>query len=101
MARLIWSPEAADDLEGICDYIARDSQHYARVFAKRIIELAEEIADYPQAGRIVPEYQRPDLRERILQNYRIVYRMKKDSVEVVAILHGSRLMPTDQLDTGE
>ena len=45
MARLIWSPKAADDLEEICEYIARDSEHYARVFARHVIELAEQIAE--------------------------------------------------------
>lgn len=101
MARLIWSPEAADDLEAICDYIARDSEHYTRVFAKQVIELVEQIAEYPMAGRIVPEYHRQDLRERILQNYRIVYRVKADAVEIAAIVHGARLLPGSEGDTGE
>ncbi len=96
MARLIWSPEAADDLEEICEYIARDSEHYARVFAGQVIELVKKIADYPRAGRVVPEYGRADLRERILQNYRIVYRVKTDTVEIAAIVHGARLLPSTE-----
>lgn len=41
MAELIWSPKAAVDLEGICQYISRDSEHYAKLFAQRVIALAE------------------------------------------------------------
>ena len=44
-------------------------------------------------GRIVPEYEQDDLKERIFQNYRIVYRVKPEAVEIVAIVHGARLLP--------
>ena len=93
MVKLIWSSEAADNLEEICEYISRDSEYYARLFAQKIIMLVEEIADFPMAGRIVPEFQQDDLRERIFQNYRIVYRTKPDAVEIVTIMHVARLFP--------
>ncbi len=54
MARLIWSPEAADDLEEICEYIARDSEHYARVFAGQVIELVKKIAAIVHGARLLP-----------------------------------------------
>jgi toxin ParE1/3/4 len=91
VARTIrWSPRAATDFEDICAYIARDSEHYARLFARKIYKLVEEIPKTPKAGRVVPEYGDENIRERIYENYRIVYRLKKDTVEVVAIRHGSR-----------
>ena len=93
MAKLIWSPKATAGLEEICEYISKDSEHYAKLFAQRIVALVETIAEFPMAGRIVPEYQRDDLRERIFQNYRIVYRVKPEMVEIVAIVHGARLLP--------
>ena len=93
MVKLIWSPRAAADLEEICNYIALDSEHYARLFAQRIVTLIEKILDFPKAGRVVPEYQRDDLRERIFQNYRIVYRIKEEAIEIVSIVHGARLLP--------
>jgi len=43
-------------------------------------------------GRVVPEYQQENLRERIYQNYRIVYRVQPEAVEMVAIVHGVRLL---------
>ena len=92
MVTLIWSPRAATDLEEICSYIALDSEHYARLFAQRIVTLIENIPDFPKAGRVVPEYQQDDLRERIFQNYRIVYRIKREAIEIVAIVHEARLL---------
>jgi len=92
MAHLIWSPQAADDLEAVCQYIARDSEEYARTFARRILALTDTIAEFPQAGRVVPEMEAPDLRERVVGHYRVIYRTKPDAVEIVTIIHGARLL---------
>ncbi|MGQ0636785.1 MAG: type II toxin-antitoxin system RelE/ParE family toxin [Planctomycetaceae bacterium] len=95
MARLIWSPRALRDLEEICEFIARDSEKYARVIAGRVVEIVERLPTHPRAGSIVPEYDRDDLRERILYSYRIVYRLRDDAIEVVSIVHGARMLPGD------
>ena len=93
MVKLIWSPRAVEDLDAACAFIARDSDKYAYLFAERIITLIETIPANPRAGGIVPEYNLANLRERLFQNYRIVYRVRKDAVEIVAIVHGARLLP--------
>ena len=92
MAEVTWSPRAILELEDICHYIANDSQYYAALFAQRIINLVENIHDFPLAGRIVPEYQRDNLRERLFQNYRVVYRISQYKIEIVSIVHGARLL---------
>jgi toxin ParE1/3/4 len=93
MARkIIWSPYAAQSLEDICAFIERDSSHYAAIFARRIIAAIELTAEFPEKGRIVPEYKNPDLREKILGDYRIIYRLKENAIEIVIIVHGSRLL---------
>ena len=48
--RLAWSPEAIEDIEAIASYIERDSPHYARVVAARLVETAESIPDFPGIG---------------------------------------------------
>ena len=93
MAQIVWSPTALGDLAGICDYIARDSEHYARLFAQRVMSATDMLATFPEAGRIVPEYHRDDLRELLFQNYRIVYRVRGGDVEIAAVVHGARLLP--------
>ncbi|MBM4248658.1 MAG: type II toxin-antitoxin system RelE/ParE family toxin [Euryarchaeota archaeon] len=92
MAKIIWSPRAAGDLEEICNFIARDSDHYARQFALRVVEIVESLPAFPKSGRMVPEYQKESLREKIFQNYRIVYRLKNSTIEVVALTHGARVL---------
>lgn len=95
MAKLIWAPHALVDLEAACEYIARDSSRYASFFAERIIDVIETIPRHPWLGAVVPEYGREELRERLFQNYRIVYRISGDgdTVQIAAIVHAARLFP--------
>ena len=90
--RVKWSPKAASHFEGICDYIANDSKYYAVLFAKKVVAIVKSLPQFPKAGRIVPEYNDQNLREKICGNYRIVYRINEEVIEIVAICHGSRLL---------
>ena len=90
--KIRWSPRAVSNLEDICNYITKDSEHYASVFAKKVNAIIESIPQFPKAGRIVPEYGDENLREKIYENYRIVYRLKEEVVEIVVICHGARLL---------
>lgn len=93
MARALkWSPKAASNLEEICEFIGEDSAHYAFLFARKVVALVKTLPVFPESGRIVPEYGDPNLREKIYNNYRIVYRIREDAIEIVAICHGARLL---------
>jgi toxin ParE1/3/4 len=93
MARqIIWSPRASDALEETCNYISRDSGKFACIFAQRVIQKIEQLYELPEIGRIVPEFNDPNLRELILGNYRIVYRLAQDYIEIALIIHGARLL---------
>jgi toxin ParE1/3/4 len=85
-----WSPNSVADLEDICRFISKDSDYYARMFAQKILSIVETIPSFPESGRIVPEYERPDLREWIYKNYRIVYRIRDNTIEIAAITHSAR-----------
>ena len=91
-SKIKWSPRAIVHLEDICTYIAEDSKIYSSIFASKIFLLIKELPRFPHSGRIVPEYNDQNLRERILGPYRIVYRIKGDFIEIASICHGSRPM---------
>ena len=97
MAEVRWTPQAADDLEAIAEFISQDSPGYASIFAVDVIEAVDRIGSFPNIGRIVPETRLPFLREVILGNYRIVYRVLTDAVEILTIYHGARLLDPDTL----
>ena len=93
MARLIWSPAFVDELEEICNHIGRDSPQYASVLCEKVFALVESLPAHPGMSAIVAEYQRDDIREVYLYKYRIIFRLRNNAVELVTIIHGSRLLP--------
>jgi toxin ParE1/3/4 len=94
--KLLWSPQALRDLEGIRDYIAIDSARYAALVIERIVTGVERLATFPEAGRIVPERNDPSIREVIVKPYRVVYRLKPGLVEIATVFRASRMFPESE-----
>jgi len=87
-----WSPEATEDLESIAEYIARDSEFYARSVVSKILAVSRKISEQPLMGRIVSEIDEKEIRERFVYSYRLVYRIQNTTITIVAIIHGKRLL---------
>ena len=96
MVEIRWTPQAFNDLEAIADFISRDSPHYARLFVMEVLLSVERLGDFPKSGRVVPELKKPSVREIILGNYRIVYRLKGSLVELLTVYHGAKLLRPDK-----
>ncbi len=86
-----WSPEALEDVESIAQYIARDSQFYARSTVSKILDFSDSIAKFPQVGRIVQEFNDKTIRERLVYSYRLVYKIERFRILVIAVIHDKRL----------
>jgi addiction module RelE/StbE family toxin len=91
--RVHWTNNAVDHLVNIYEYIALNSPTYAQRMVDNITRRSEQIGDQPYSGRKVPEYQTEDIRELIENPYRIIYRVKQDQIDVLAVIHGARLLP--------
>ncbi len=95
MARVVFTPTAAGHLRRLRAYIAQDSPDAARAMVQRIRADAARLGQFPEMGRIVPEYREPAIREVIVGPYRVVYRFRADRnvVQVIGVIHGSRVLP--------
>ncbi len=93
--RVLWTENAIDHLANIYEYIAFNSPTYARHMIDRITRRTEQIAEHNLSGRKVPEYDAEDIRELIEKPYRIIYRIKPDQIDIIAVIHGARLMPEE------
>ncbi|MHB8387838.1 type II toxin-antitoxin system RelE/ParE family toxin [Metallibacterium sp.] len=91
-ATLIWSSESLDDIDAIAQFIGRDSPHHAQRVVEGLLELGESITAHPLGGRVVPELGDVQVRERFLYSYRLIYEVRPDRIEVLAVLHGRRLL---------
>ncbi len=90
MTRVVWAPQALEDVEAIRRYLSRDSAHYAEFLVARIIAAADRLEKHPRSGRVVPEVGEASLREIIFGNYRIVYRLHRDAAAILTVFHGAR-----------
>ena len=90
MATVRWTIGAQQDLQAIVEYIARDSPAYAAATASRIVAAIRNLRRNPRLGRTVPEFADASLRELIVFSYRVIYKVNRSRVGIVAIVHGSR-----------
>ena len=89
--RIEWSEVAEADLDDIYNYIARDVPYYAELFIDQLIKATDNLEDHPRLGRKVPEADcRDDVRELIVQSYRIIYRLQTEKLQILTVIHGSR-----------
>jgi addiction module RelE/StbE family toxin len=87
-----WSQRALRDVEGIADYIAKDSPAYAAVVVRNIIAQTKMLSQFPRSGRKVPEFDDEGIRELLAYGYRIIYRIEQDRVIISAVIHGKRTL---------
>jgi toxin ParE1/3/4 len=94
--RLIsFAASAVNDLEGIrAWYIELEVPEVGERLLQEVIAAVERLEDFPESGRVVPEFGVAQLREVIHPPFRIVYRLDKDRVRVVRVWRSERLMRT-------
>jgi plasmid stabilization system protein ParE len=87
--RVHWTDTAEGHLDAIYAYIAQDSPEYARCMVDRLTRRSQQIAKFPFSGRRVPEYDVDQIREVIEGPYRIIYHIKLDQIDILAVIHGA------------
>ena len=93
MTRLRWTKPAQADLRQIRAYIARDSRVNADRFVARIKDTVSRLRTFRQSGGMVANFERADIREVFVGDYRVIYQVLSEVVEVLAIVHGARRLP--------
>jgi addiction module RelE/StbE family toxin len=91
-----WTDNALEQLWAIHEYIAQSSPQYAQRVVDRLTRRSWQIRDFPLSGRVVPEYNAPQIREVIEGPYRIIYYIKPDQIDVLAVIHGAQKTPWNE-----
>jgi plasmid stabilization system protein ParE len=85
MVRIKWTD--------IGDYIGKDSIKYAKITVKSLFTSTNVLKQNPYIGRVVPEFNDPNIRELIRGNYRIIYRLiDEKQIDIITIHHSARLL---------
>ena len=87
--KIVWSPNSLRQLEQIGDYIALDAPGNAGRFIDKIISSVERLKNLPLSGSNVPES--PNLKQVIVQGYRVIYRPTDKSIDIIAVLTPAQL----------
>jgi plasmid stabilization system protein ParE len=91
--RITFAASAVADLEQIRDwYAGQGVPDVGERLLREIIVQVERLADFPESGRVVPEFNLPQLREIIHPPFRIVYRLYSERVRVVRVWRSERLL---------
>ncbi len=90
MAQISWTKKSLKDLRAINDYISLDSTFYAARFISKLIQRVDQLIDFPESGRVVPEKNLPEIRELIEGNYRIFYQLKKGKITILRVHNAAR-----------
>ena len=95
--KVLWTEQAYTRLAEIGDFIAKENPIAAARLRKKLIERAESLSTFPNRGRRPPELPGSELREIIHDVYRIVYRVRGKSIEVLTVFEGHRQLPEEDL----
>lgn len=93
--RVHWTARAETRLDAIHAYIAQENPSAAVRLVQAMLSRSQQIGEFPSSGRRVPDYARDDVRELIEGDYRIIYLILADRIDVLAVMHGAQLLPGD------
>jgi toxin ParE1/3/4 len=86
-----FTPTARVQFLSALAYIRRDKPSAATGFRDRAESVLRRLEEFPESGRIIPEFPELPYREVIVSPYRFFYKTKTDVVWVVAVWHGAQL----------
>jgi addiction module RelE/StbE family toxin len=89
---LRWTEEAANDLEHITEYLLEHAPERAAGLVWEIYHAPAELLKFPLRGR---PGKKEGTRELVLSRlpYIVVYRINRDMIQLVRILHGAQKWP--------
>jgi plasmid stabilization system protein ParE len=91
-----WTDTACDHLRAIHAYVARNSPEFARRIVDRLTRRSQQIALFPLSGREVAEFGVPQIRQVVEGPFRIIYYIKPDQIDVLAVIHGAQQIPPSE-----
>ena len=95
--KVVWTERAWKRLTEIEAFVARDNPAAATRFVDKLVARGDALGRYPDRGRKLPEIPESGLRELVVDNYRIVYRRTSNTIEVLTVFEGHRLLRGDEL----
>lgn len=88
---IIWSHAALDDIDILRNLLA-ETLSIAQNVVESIFVVGDSLVEQPESGRIVPELNDTNVRERFIYSYRLVYENRGADIYIMGVIHGQRLL---------
>ena len=85
--KISWTTTALRRIDGYAQQIARDNPQRAREWIDAVFGAVARLEQFPESGRIVPEVGKPEIREVLFENYRIIYSIRGRQIHVRTVRH--------------
>ena len=83
--KIVWSPQALEKAGELTNFIAEDSVNRANKWIETIFEKVEQLETLPMIGRKLPDQDDDNLRQLIIDNYHVIYRITKKEIRILVI----------------
>ena len=91
MAQIIWSNPAIEDLHQLREFCSQFSEGYAARLVGKLIARVDILINFPQSGRMAPQFKDGLTRELVSGDYSIIYRIQDaDTVTISRIQNNSK-----------
>lgn len=94
---VVWTESAVLDLLAIKEFISQDSEGRASAWISELYAAGLSLSEFAGRGRIVPEFDKENLRELLIENYRLVYRITRTTIEILTVFDGHRQLSQNDL----
>ena len=95
-SRISLADSAVRDLEAVRDwYVSQSTPDVGERLIREVLASLDQLVQFPESGRVVPEFDQPWLRELIRLPFRIVYRVDGERVRVVRVWRSERPMDSE------
>ena len=89
--KILFTPSAREQFLQALAYIRRDKPSAAVSFRQKSEKALVRLSDYPKSGRTLAEFPDSHHREVIVTPYRFFYRVKDNTVWIVAVWHSAQI----------
>ena len=89
--KVCFTPAARKEFLAALAFIREDNPQAARRLRQRAETMLRRLEEFPESGRVIPEFPELPYREVVISPYRFFYRVKGETIWVVGVWHGAQL----------
>ena len=95
--KIIWGSRALQRASEHADYISQDSPSEAKKWLVKLFQEVKRLELFPESARVVPELNDPTIREIIFKNFRIIYEIKEDHLNILTVRRFKQQFDRDEI----